>query len=165
MVTASSGGLIKALAKIENEHATENVNKPDFEMHYPVSLQILIAVSILIFAAFAVLGIFFVDVMEGKIVCGSFFGFLGLVALICVIIYRHWKLKFDDYGLVYTPGFGSARELTYNEILSVKESAGSLLLKTEDANIRIPYYAIGLNIFLWRLEKEHFEIEHGRQAR
>lgn len=158
-ITVNSSGLIKALARIENNRATKNVTEPEFEMHCPVSLQFLIGIGCLIFAVFAALGVIFIDEDEGKLVCGCFFGLLSIVSLVCIFYYRHWKLKFDNYGLEYTPGFGCTRELRYPEILSVHETAGSLTLKTEDAPIHIPYYTIGLNIFLWRLEKEHFEIE------
>lgn len=158
MVTVNSGGLIRVLAKIENDRATKDVKEPEFKMHYPVSLQMLIGIGAVIFAVFAILGVLFIDEQEGKIVCGAFFGLMCLVSLICVVFYRHWRLEFDKYGFVYTPGFGSSREFRYGEILSVKETGGSLLLKTEDVSIRIPPFAIGLNVFLWKLKIERFEI-------
>lgn len=158
MVTVNSGGLIRVLAKMENDRATKDVKEPEFEMHYPVSLQVLIGISAVIFVVFAVLGILAIDEKEGKIFFGAFFGFLCLVSLICMAFYRHWRLKFDKYDLAYTPGFGSSREFRYSEILSVKETGGSLLLQTEDASIRIPPFAIGLNIFLRKLKIERFEV-------
>lgn len=158
MVTVNSGGLIRVLARLENNRATKDVKEPEFEMHYPVSLQVLIGIGAVIFAVFAVLGILVFDEQEGKIFCGVFFSLLCLVSLICIVFYRHWRLKFDKYGFVYTPGFGSSREFCYGEILSVKEAGGSLLLTTEDVSIRIPPLAIGLNIFLWKLKIERFEV-------
>lgn len=158
MVTANAGGLIRTLAKLENDRATKNIKEPEFEMHYPVSLQVLIVIAAVIFAVLAGIGILAVDEEEGKIVCGAFFGLMCLVSLISTVFYRHWRLKFDKYGFVYTPGFGSPREFRYGEILSVKETGGSLLLKTEDVSIRIASFTIGLNVFLWKLKIERFEV-------
>lgn len=62
MVTANAGGLIRTLAQLENDRATKNIKEPEFEMHYPVSLQVLIVIAAVIFAAFAVLGILAIDV-------------------------------------------------------------------------------------------------------
>lgn len=166
MVTANAGGIIRTLARIENNRATKDIQKPEFEMHYPVSLQVLIIISALIFAALSVLGILAIDEDEGKIVCGGFFGLLCLISLISIVYYRHWKLKFDDYGLTFTPGFGSEKEFRYPEILNVSETFGSLLLKTEDnTSIHIASYTIGLNIFLWRLKQENFEIESRKRGK
>ncbi len=158
MVTANSGAMIRALAKLENDRATKDVKEPEFEMHYPVSLQVLIIIGAAIFAAFAVLGVLAIDEQEGKIFFGVFFGLMCLASLISLVFYRHWRLKFDKYGFVYTPGFGSSREFRYGEILSVKETGGSLLLKTEDVSIRIASFTIGLNVFLWKLKIERFEV-------
>lgn len=157
-MTVNSGKLIRLLADIENRRVLKDVHELNFTLYFPVFVRFLMGLCSIVFLAFSILSIIFINEDTGKIVGGCFFGSFFLLSLASMVYYNNWKLKFDSYGLVYTSGLGKTQELRYTEVHSVYETAGNLLLKTEDLSIHIPNYVIGLPVFLSRLEHEHFEI-------